>query len=71
MIVYLAMIAPDHEGSQILGIFSTLELAQAKFSDAGTWDFNPRYRQWWQQDPKLYGIGYSDNEIHPIEVDAW
>ena len=69
MIVYLAMIAPDHEGPQVLGIFSTLELAQAKFPADGSWYFSQGHQQYWQRGPQ--GYGFSDNEIHPIEVDEW
>jgi hypothetical protein len=67
VIVYLAMVVPDHEVSQIIGVYSTLELAQARFDDAGKWDFNEKWRQYWQR--QFSGLSYSDNEIHMIELD--
>lgn len=69
MIVYLAIVAPDHEGPMILGVSSTLDLAKLRFSDQeNEWDFNATYGQWWQR-YRPEG-GYNDNEIHPLEVDA-
>lgn len=67
MIVYLAMIAPDHEGPTVLGVFSTLELAQRQFAEASRWDFNPQYQQYWRTN--VSGLGYTDDEIHPLTMD--
>jgi hypothetical protein len=66
MEIFLALIAPDGAPATVLGVYSSLELAQAAFPAEGDWVFIPRYRQYWQNDRR--GLP-SDDEIHPLTLD--
>lgn len=66
--VYLAIIAPDNQGPTVLGVFSTLEAAQAAHQTPGEWEYSRVYGQWWQCNYPS-GVGHNDNEVHPLELD--
>lgn len=76
MIIYLAVIAPEHDGATILGAFSTLEGAKAVFSEKGEWvrghGYHGQYdNEWWQRDDNPRSVGcYNDNEIRELTLDA-
>jgi hypothetical protein len=65
--IYLAVIAPDHEETMIIGAFSSLEQAQAAHGEAGPWEFNREHGEWWQTSRK--GLGYTDAEIIELTLD--
>lgn len=66
MQIFLALVAPDHEAATVIGVFSTLELAQAAFPE-GRWVFNPRYGQCWRK--PFDRESYTDDEIHVLTLD--
>lgn len=68
--VYVAMVQPDRDIGSAVGVFSTLELAQAAFADPGEWDernYQSGRREWWQRRGPSYG--YNDNEIYELTLD--
>lgn len=73
MIIYLAVIAPDHDETTILGAFSALESAKAAFSEKGEWVRWPGHEQydneWWQMN-KNPAFGFNDNEIRELTLDS-
>lgn len=68
MIIYLAVVAPERDGTTILGAFSTLESAKAVFPEKGEWVRCRRVRTRWQRNEN--SIGYNDNEIYELTIDV-